>query len=141
MIVDMSPGHRIPPSKAGATWQVTSPKAQFQKKRRLRGCVCRSSGLRPSSRQTHPRHSHLDCRAVLTLIVAQHSGASRTGRTELETIMQFLRADDELVVLRLDRPGRSPPDVLNLVHELDQRGASLRVLVPEVTLNSEEHTF
>ena len=28
--------------------------------------------LRPSSRQTHPRHSHLDCRAVLTLIVAQH---------------------------------------------------------------------
>src|SRR3546814_8726631 len=61
------------------------------------------------------------------------SGASRTGRTELETIMQFLRADDELVVLRLDRLGRSTRDVLNLVHELDQKGASLRVLEPEVT--------
>lgn len=59
------------------------------------------------------------------------SGASRTGRTELETIMQFLRADDELVVLRLDRLGRSTRDVLNLVHELDQKGASLRVLEPE----------
>lgn len=35
------------------------------------------------------------------------SGVSRTGRTELETIMQFLRAGDELVVLRLDRLGRS----------------------------------
>ena len=61
------------------------------------------------------------------------SGASRTGRTELETIMQFLRADDELVVLRLDRLGRSTRDVLNLVHELNQKGASLRVLEPEVT--------
>src|SRR3546814_12256918 len=47
--------------------------------------------------------------------------------------MQFLRADDELVVLRLDRLGRSTRDVLNLVHELDQKGASLRVLEPEVT--------
>src|SRR3546814_1795421 len=47
--------------------------------------------------------------------------------------MQFLRADDELVVLRLDRLGRSTRDVLNLVHELDQQGASLRVLEPEVT--------
>jgi DNA invertase Pin-like site-specific DNA recombinase len=60
------------------------------------------------------------------------SGASRTGRTELETIMQFLRAGDELVVLRLDRLGRSTRDVLNLVHELEEKGASLRVIEPEV---------
>ena len=40
---------------------------------------------------------------------------------------------DELVVLRLDRLGRSTRDVLNLVHELDEKGASLRVLEPEVT--------
>lgn len=61
------------------------------------------------------------------------SGASRSGRTELETIMQFLRTGDELVVLRLDRLGRSTRDVLNLVHELEEKGASLRVLEPEVT--------
>ena len=61
------------------------------------------------------------------------SGASRKGRSELETIMQFLHARDELVVLRLDRLGRSTRDVLNLVHELDEKGASLRVLEPEVT--------
>ncbi|MBA1343904.1 MULTISPECIES: recombinase family protein [Rhizobium] len=61
------------------------------------------------------------------------SGKSRSGRTELETIMQFLRSGDELVVLRLDRLGRSTRDVLNLVHELDEKGASLRVLEPEVT--------
>ncbi len=61
------------------------------------------------------------------------SGASRQGWSELETIMQFLRAGDELVVLRLDRLGRSTRDVLNLVHELDQKGASLRVLEPDVS--------
>lgn len=61
------------------------------------------------------------------------SGASREGRTELETVLQFLRAGDELVVLHLDRLGRSTRDVLNLVHELDSKGASLRVLEPEVS--------
>src|SRR3546814_15540182 len=47
--------------------------------------------------------------------------------------MQFMHTGDELVVLRLDRLGRSTRDVLNLVHDLDQKGASLRVLEPEVT--------
>ncbi|WP_372571736.1 recombinase family protein [Ruegeria jejuensis] len=61
------------------------------------------------------------------------SGASRDGRTELETIFEFLREGDELVVHRLDRLGRSTRDVLNLVHELDAKGASLRVLEPEVS--------
>lgn len=61
------------------------------------------------------------------------SGASRDGRTELETIMAFLREGDELVVHRLDRLGRSTRDVLNLVLELDAKAASLRVLEPEVT--------
>jgi DNA invertase Pin-like site-specific DNA recombinase len=61
------------------------------------------------------------------------SGASREGRGELETVMQFLRGSDELVVLLLDRLGRSTRDLLNLVHELHAKGASLRVLEPEVT--------
>ncbi len=47
--------------------------------------------------------------------------------------MRFLRDGDELVVHRLDRLGRSVRDVLNLVHELEGRGASLRVLEPEVS--------
>src|SRR3546814_7365751 len=37
------------------------------------------------------------------------------------------------LVLRLDRLGRSTRDVLNLVHELGEKGASLRILEPEVT--------
>lgn len=65
------------------------------------------------------------------------SGATRDGRTELGTVLEFLRAGDELVVHRLDRLGRSTRDVLNLVHELDARGASLRILEPEITTAGE----
>ena len=61
------------------------------------------------------------------------SGASREGRDELAAILDFLRQGDELVVTRLDRLGRSTRDVLNIVHECDQRGASLTVLDPHVS--------
>lgn len=61
------------------------------------------------------------------------SGASRDGRDELASILDFLRPDDELIVTRLDRLGRSTRDVLNIVHECDERQASLTVLEPHVS--------
>lgn len=61
------------------------------------------------------------------------SGASREGRKELATVLEFMREGDELVVHRLDRLGRSTRDVLNLVHELDAKGTSLRILEPDIT--------
>jgi DNA invertase Pin-like site-specific DNA recombinase len=60
------------------------------------------------------------------------SGGSRYGRDELAAIMDFIRAGDTLVVVKLDRLGRSTRDVLNLVHDLEQRGASLQVLEPAI---------
>ena len=60
------------------------------------------------------------------------SGRSRVGRSELETILEFVRPGDTLVVVKLDRLGRSTRDVLNLVHELESKGAALRVLEPEI---------
>lgn len=65
------------------------------------------------------------------------SGGARRGRAELESVVGRMRNGDELVVQRLDRLGRSTRDVLNLVRELDARGASLRVLEPEVTTKGE----
>lgn len=61
------------------------------------------------------------------------SGASRGGRFELETIIDFLREGDELIVTRLDRLGRDTRDVLNIVHECDQRGAFVTILDPHVS--------
>ncbi|TFZ58829.1 recombinase family protein [Methylorubrum sp. Q1] len=65
------------------------------------------------------------------------SGVSRDGRTELAAILDFIREGDELVVLRADRLGRDTRDVLNIVHELDQRGAYLTVLDPHISTRGE----
>jgi DNA invertase Pin-like site-specific DNA recombinase len=60
------------------------------------------------------------------------SGSSRNGRDELANILDFLQSGDVLVVCKLDRLGRNTRDVLNLVHEIDQKGASLQVLEPAI---------
>lgn len=65
------------------------------------------------------------------------SGASRDGRTELVTVLDFLRPGDELMVTRLDRLGRSTRDVLNLVHEVEQKEAFVTVLDPHVSTRGE----
>ena len=65
------------------------------------------------------------------------SGGSRDGRPELATVLTFLREGDELVVTRLDRLGRDTRDVLNLIHECEQRGASVTVLDPHVSTKGE----
>jgi DNA invertase Pin-like site-specific DNA recombinase len=61
------------------------------------------------------------------------TGAAREGRGELGAILDFIRAGDELVVVRLDRLARSTRDTLNIVAELEAKGASLRVLEPEIS--------
>jgi DNA invertase Pin-like site-specific DNA recombinase len=67
------------------------------------------------------------CTLIRTEIV---SGGSRNGRNELASILDFIRPADVLIVVKLDRLGRNTRDVLNLVHELEEKGASLRVLEP-----------
>jgi DNA invertase Pin-like site-specific DNA recombinase len=69
------------------------------------------------------------CTLIRTEMV---SGGSRNGRNELASILDFIRAGDVLIVVKLDRLGRNTRDVLNLVHELEEKGASLRVLEPAI---------
>ena len=65
--------------------------------------------------------------AGCTVIRAEKaSGTSRKGRSELETLMDFLRPGDTLVVTRIDRLARSMRDLQNIVHELREKGAHLK---------------
>jgi DNA invertase Pin-like site-specific DNA recombinase len=56
------------------------------------------------------------------------SGTSRDGRTELETVLAFMRKGDALVVTRIDRLARSVADLEGIVGEIQARGAHLRCL-------------
>lgn len=61
------------------------------------------------------------------------SGKSRSGRDELATVLDFLREGDTLVVHKLDRLGRNTRDVLNLLHEIEAKGATFEVLEPQIS--------
>jgi DNA invertase Pin-like site-specific DNA recombinase len=54
------------------------------------------------------------------------SGAHRTGRAELATLLRFLRSGDTLIVTRIDRLARSIKDLQDIVYELKARGVALK---------------
>lgn len=53
------------------------------------------------------------------------SGTSMTKRSELATVLDFLRPGDTLVVTRIDRLARSLADLQTIVARLRERGAQL----------------
>ena len=54
------------------------------------------------------------------------SGTSRQGRKELDTLLEFLREGDTLMVTRIDRLARSVGDLQDIVRLLKARGVALR---------------
>src|SRR5829696_1372292 len=54
------------------------------------------------------------------------TGTTRSGRTELATILDFIRAGDVLVVTRIDRLARSISDLQDIVRTLKAKGADLK---------------
>jgi DNA invertase Pin-like site-specific DNA recombinase len=56
------------------------------------------------------------------------SATSMTGRTELATLLAFLRTGDTLMVTRLDRLARSVADLHTIAAELRAKGIHLRTV-------------
>ncbi|WP_188515957.1 recombinase family protein [Alsobacter metallidurans] len=54
------------------------------------------------------------------------TGTSRAGRDELNTLLEFLREGDALVVTRIDRLARSMGDLQDIVRALKAKGVALR---------------
>src|SRR5215204_1458384 len=119
-------------------WQRGSPTALRCRTRLSMDMILFSPGrghvIIHQARASDKNFMRLPCRlraAGCKIIRAEKvSGKSRAGRDELASIMEFIRVGDELVVVKLDRLGRSTRDVLNLVHELEVKGAALTVLEP-----------
>lgn len=64
------------------------------------------------------------------------SGTSRQGRKELQTLLEFLRSGDTLVVTRLDRLARSMDDLTNIASELQEKGVALKATEQPVDTSS-----
>src|SRR6185312_4761913 len=58
----------------------------------------------------------------------KRSGTSTTGRAELQTVLDFLRPGDVLMVTRIDRLARSIGDLQDIVRAVKAKGASLKAI-------------
>lgn len=56
----------------------------------------------------------------------QKSGTSTNGRTELQTLLDFLQSGDTLMVTRVDRLARSIGDLQDIVRAIRAKGATLK---------------
>ena len=66
------------------------------------------------------------------------SGTSLKGRSELSTLLDFLRKGDELVVTRKDRLARSMRDLQNIVHDLTEKGVHFSATEQSVNTSTPE---
>jgi DNA invertase Pin-like site-specific DNA recombinase len=125
--------HAFMPSKSTKSSTIAKPTIPEHKPRKgARGHLIGYARVSSTDQDTATQQAKLREAGCTVVRIEKVSGRSRDGRRELEAVMAFIRPGDVLVVVKLDRLGRSTRDVLNLVHELEQKGASLKVLEPEI---------
>src|SRR5215217_4171654 len=66
------------------------------------------------------------------LFEEKESGRAGTKRPSLEAAIGYLRPDDQLVVWKVDRLGRSLREMIDTAHRLQQQGVRLRSLTEQV---------
>jgi DNA invertase Pin-like site-specific DNA recombinase len=64
------------------------------------------------------------------------TGTTRDGRTELRTLLDFIRPGDILMVTRIDRLARSIGDLQDIVRELRTKGATLKATEQPIDTNN-----
>ncbi len=73
--------------------------------------------------------TRIGCRKIFE---DKQSGRAGTKRPALEAALSYLRPEDQLVVWKVDRLGRSLREMLDTAHALQQRGVKLRSLTENV---------
>jgi DNA invertase Pin-like site-specific DNA recombinase len=66
--------------------------------------------------------------AGCTRIFAEKRSGATMERPQLEQLLDYIHDDDEVVVLALDRLGRSAADLTGIIRTIEQAGATLNVL-------------
>ena len=69
-------------------------------------------------------------------IFTDKTSGSKKSRPGLDAALEFARADDVLVIWRLDRLGRSLKDLIELVQLLESNGVQFQSLTEEISTTS-----
>jgi DNA invertase Pin-like site-specific DNA recombinase len=74
--------------------------------------------------------------ANCSVIYEETASGKGTARPELEQCRKALRPGDTLIVWRLDRLGRSLPDLVQIVAELEQKGIGFESITERIETGS-----
>lgn len=85
----------------------------------------RVSSLDQDSTTQLNRVKSANCKKVFS---EKQSGTTTAGREALADCLEYMREGDVLVITKIDRLARSARDLHNIVHDLEERGISLKVL-------------
>ena len=85
----------------------------------------RVSSLDQDSTTQLNRVKSANCKKVFS---EKQSGTTTEGREALADCLEYMREGDVLVITKIDRLARSARDLHNIVHDLEKRGISLKVL-------------
>lgn len=55
-------------------------------------------------------------------------------RPQLDAMLRYIREDDEVIIVSLDRLGRNSSDLTSLIEEIRSKGATLNILNGKSTL-------
>ena len=73
-------------------------------------------------------------------IFTDNISGAKSKRPGLDSVIEFARSNDTVVVWRLDRLGRNMQDLINLVNELNKRGVSFYSIEENITMNKSSST-
>ena len=72
------------------------------------------------------QHAALKAAGCAVIRSEKASGTRRDGRSELQVLLDFVRAGGTLIVTRIDRLARSLKDLQDIVPELKAKGVALK---------------
>lgn len=74
------------------------------------------------------QHARLEAAGVDRIFSDEAQSGRKASRPEFDAMLSYLRTGDQLVVVRLDRLGRSVKNLIALVDQLREKGVDLVVL-------------
>lgn len=66
----------------------------------------------------------VDCKKIFQ----EKISGKNTNRPQLQALLDFIREDDEVVVISMDRLGRNSRDISNIIEQIKQKEATINIL-------------
>ncbi|WP_352284169.1 recombinase family protein [Pseudoalteromonas sp. Q18-MNA-CIBAN-0097] len=71
-------------------------------------------------------------------VYSEKISGKNTNRPELERLLEQLRSGDTIVITKIDRLARNMRDFQNIVHDLNERGVSLKIIDHNIDTTSSQ---